>query len=197
MTIFPATVSGGGSASGDLHGTASSTMSAHRAASATVIARAFGPSSETSADSEDGPRELLTATSCPAFAKRRAVVAPIIPAPMMPIFMSVARCRAAYRAIDLPDRAKMIGEVGGAGDHFREGRLVRRTRVTDGVLPLMRGRAEPLAQRRPFRIRHGQPAPARAEIRVVKRLFAIVPAPQQSEPVAQVIDVCGDGRAAA
>jgi hypothetical protein len=89
MTILSAIVSGGGSAAGVRHGTASSTISDHRAASATVMARARGPNSAISPESVSGPRELLSATSCPAFTNNRAAVAPIMPAPTMPILMNL------------------------------------------------------------------------------------------------------------
>ena len=60
-----------------------------RAASIAVAALPRGFNSASSSASEAGPRELLMATSWPAFTKRRAAVAPIMPAPMMPIFILV------------------------------------------------------------------------------------------------------------
>jgi hypothetical protein len=55
-------------------------------ASSTVAARAFPPMEETRDCKDSGPRELLTATSCPAFANSRAAVPPMFPDPMIPIF---------------------------------------------------------------------------------------------------------------
>src|SRR4051794_15201185 len=61
------------------------TTSPDRAASATVTA--FAPVSAARSASVSGPRELATATSCPSAFRRRVRVPPILPAPMMPIFM--------------------------------------------------------------------------------------------------------------
>jgi hypothetical protein len=55
-----------------LTGIVTTTMSPAVAASASIPARARGPSSLTSPASESGPRELLTTTSWPFFTASRA-----------------------------------------------------------------------------------------------------------------------------
>src|ERR1043165_4403076 len=86
MTTLPLRISAGGRPSGVRQGIASRTMSPKRAASSTVAAWAWSPSSATNSLRLSGPRELLMATSCPARVKSLATVAPIMPAPMIPIF---------------------------------------------------------------------------------------------------------------
>src|SRR5690349_668274 len=68
-----------------LTGIVTTTTSAPRAASSTGTAVA--PVSSASAVSVWGPRELATETSCPRAVSRRVRLPPMLPAPMMPIFM--------------------------------------------------------------------------------------------------------------
>src|SRR2546425_7107651 len=67
------------------------------AASATVPAVAFCPSSATNDLSDSGPRLLLTITSCPEQVRCLAIARPIFPAPMIPIFID-------YSSFALRDR---------------------------------------------------------------------------------------------
>ena len=60
------------------------------AASAAVPTRARSPSSAASAGRVSGSREKLTSTSCPARVNIRAVLPPIRPAPIIPIFTMVS-----------------------------------------------------------------------------------------------------------
>src|SRR6476659_9581501 len=65
-------------------------MSPKRAASSAVAACARSPSCVSRSRSESGPRELLMATSWPAFTKCCASVEPMWPAPIIPIFMGLS-----------------------------------------------------------------------------------------------------------
>src|SRR5437667_7459922 len=85
ITIFPPNTSAGGSASIFRYGSARRTASPNLAASTTDMAFAFGPIEDTNEANVAGPRELLTATWCPAFANSFAAVPPMCPAPMTPI----------------------------------------------------------------------------------------------------------------
>src|SRR5207249_11994872 len=68
ITIFPANTSAGGSASIFRYGSARRTASPNLAASIVDMALALGPMEDTNEANVAGPRELLTATWCPAFA---------------------------------------------------------------------------------------------------------------------------------
>ena len=57
------------------------------ATGATVEAVALSPNSAARSSSVCGPRELLIATSCPALTKSLAAFAPMLPAPIIPIFI--------------------------------------------------------------------------------------------------------------
>src|SRR5213080_1584617 len=85
ITIFPANDSAGGSASIFRYGSARRTASPNLTASTTDVAFAFGPIEDTREANVPDPRELLTATWCPAFAKSFAAVPPMCPAPTIPI----------------------------------------------------------------------------------------------------------------
>src|SRR2546430_4591965 len=85
ITIFPAKDSAGGSASTFRYGSARRTASPNLTASATDVAFALGPIEDTNEANVAGPRELLSATWCPAFAKSFAAVPPMCPAPTIPI----------------------------------------------------------------------------------------------------------------
>src|SRR2546426_36628 len=87
ITIFPANLSAGGSASIFRYGSARRTASPNLAASIADRALAFGPMEDTNEANVAGTRELLTATWCPAFANSFAAVPPMCPAPMTPIRM--------------------------------------------------------------------------------------------------------------
>src|SRR6202000_2469473 len=87
ITILLRSSSGCGKASGDRHGTASRITSPKPEAPAIDMLCAFDPSSVIRLCRDSGPRELLTATSCPASTNKRAAVAPIFPAPRIPIFI--------------------------------------------------------------------------------------------------------------
>src|SRR5829696_755823 len=87
MTTLPPNASAG-SVSYLPKGSATRTTSPKRAASSIPVARALPPSSAINDSSPAPPRELLTATSCPAPANSLAAVAPMFPEPMTPIFIS-------------------------------------------------------------------------------------------------------------
>src|SRR5436309_8804496 len=87
ITIFPANDSAGGSASIFRYGIARRTASPNLTASTTDVAFAFGPIEDTREANVPDPRELLTATWCPAFAKSFAAVPPMWPAPTIPILI--------------------------------------------------------------------------------------------------------------
>src|SRR2546421_245761 len=103
ITIFPAKDSASGSASIFRYGSARRTASPNLTASTTDVAFALGPIEDTNEANVDGPRELLSATWCPAFAKSFAAVPPMCPAPTTPILIPVITClgrRRRPRAMD-------------------------------------------------------------------------------------------------
>jgi len=66
------------------------TMSPELATSVAVAARAFGPSSATSAAKLSGPRELLITTLYPWATASLATWLPMCPAPMSPMVSMIA-----------------------------------------------------------------------------------------------------------
>src|SRR5262249_34060935 len=113
MTILSRNSAESGRASLRCQGIASSTTSPRRAESTTVAAQAWPPSSLTSGCNDIGPRELLIATSWPAATKSRAATAPILPAPMMPIFMVLAPLQLGFRV-----STRLVRSLCGLGQIF-------------------------------------------------------------------------------
>src|SRR5579864_9115271 len=86
-------------------------MSPAFAASNAVAARAFGPSSATSAVKVSGPRELLITTSYPFATASRATWLPMCPAPMSPMVVMATTVAPRIGAASQVNREKP-GELG-------------------------------------------------------------------------------------
>src|SRR5688572_11014294 len=83
--------------------------------------------------------------------------------------------RAAQRAIDLPDRTEVIGQVGNAADHAVQLYRLRFTRRAEGVQPASGLRAKIRAERPPPLVGDPRLSPAGAPVSVLERVRAGTP----------------------
>src|SRR3954470_11444356 len=100
--------------------------------------------------------------------------------------------RAGRGAIDLTNRAQVVGEVSDRANHRVQFRGVDFARRSQDVEPPLRFAAKPGPELCPLLIGDRRLPPTGRPVRAVEWLFPRTPAVHERKPVAQVVDVRGD-----